>query len=222
MRRERQHEAEPSTRRDALTRDDARERDDVGSGEPQRAQRLARAAVERAVGDKASPALKRAAADALAPWAERFVRALDDLVRIPGTKFGIGLDPIIGFLVPGLGDTVTGVGSVSLLFLALKERVPTVVLLRMCMNILVDTLVGMLPFLGDAFDLVWRSNKRNLALIERYRDDPKAEPGPADYALVGLGLLLAVTSMVLPFVLFYGLGLGALIGLGTLFDGAER
>lgn len=183
-----------------------------------RSKRAAEVAVDRVVGDKASPELKKAAAAAVAPWAERLVRWLDDFIRIPGTKFGIGLDPILGFFLPGVGDTITGVGSVSLLFLALKERVPTIVLLRMCMNILVDTIGGLMPFAGDAFDLVWRSNKRNLALIEKYRDDPKAEPTWKDYALVGLGLTLAVASIALPIIIFYGLGLGAVVGIGSLFD----
>lgn len=182
-----------------------------------RSRRAASYAVDRVMGDKASPQLKRAAADTVAPWAERLVRWLDDLVRIPGTKFGIGLDPLIGFVLPGAGDAITGTGSIALLFLALKERVPTIVLLRMCMNILVDTVGGLLPFVGDAFDVVWRSNVRNLELIEDYRDDPGLEPTWRDYALVGVGLTLAVLSIVLPIVIIYGLGLSALLGLGSLF-----
>ena len=175
-------------------------------------------AVDRFVGDKASPELRKAASDLVAPWAERLVLWLDDLIKIPGTKFGIGLDPIIGFLIPGAGDAITGTGSVALLFLALKERVPTIVLLRMVMNILIDTVGGLLPVAGDAFDLVWRSNRRNLDLIKKYRNDPKAKPTFLDYALVGLGLVLAVLSVLLPIFIFYGLGLGAVMGLGSLFQ----
>jgi len=182
-----------------------------------RSRRAASYAVDRVMGDDASPQLKRAAADAVAPWAERLVRWLDDAVRIPGTKFGIGLDPLIGFVLPGAGDAITGTGSIALLFLALEERVPTIVLLRMCMNILVDTVGGLLPFVGDAFDLVWRSNVRNLDLIEDYRDDPGKEPTWKDYALVGVGVTLAILSILLPILIIYGLGLGALLGLGSLF-----
>lgn len=184
-----------------------------------RSKKLAEGAIERAIGDKASPELKKAASDAIAPWATRLVRWLDDFIRIPGTKWGIGLDPILGFFLPGAGDTITGVGSISLLFLALKERVPTVVILRMVLNILVDTIGGVIPFAGDAFDLVWRSNKRNLELIEKYRDDPKAEPTWKDYALVGLGLLLAVASIVIPIVIVWVIGIGAVLGvLGLTSD----
>lgn len=180
--------------------------------------RAANAAVERVIGDKASPELKKAAAEAIAPWAERLVYWLDDFIKVPGTKWGIGLDPIIGFIVPGAGDAITGTGSIALLFLALKERVPTIVILRMCLNILVDTVGGVLPFVGDAFDVVWRSNKRNLGLIQKYKGDPEAKPTWVDYGLVGLGVVLAVLSIVVPIFVIYGLGLGAVLGLGELFS----
>ncbi len=183
-----------------------------------KSRRAADLAVERIMGDDASPQLKRAAAEVIAPWAEKLVRGLDDFIRIPGTKIGIGLDPLIGFFLPGAGDVITGTSSVALLFLALKERVPTVVLLRMCGNILVDTIGGLLPVVGDAFDLVWRSNRRNLELIEQYRDDPKREPTFADYALVGTGLFLAVLSILLPLFIIYGIGFAAISGLGSLFS----
>ncbi|MCZ7677390.1 MAG: DUF4112 domain-containing protein [Sandaracinaceae bacterium] len=182
-----------------------------------RGKKAAAHAVERALGNDASPELKKAAVEAVAPWAEKLVRWLDDFIRIPGTKFGIGLDPILGFFLPGAGDVITGTGSISLLFLALKERVPTIVLLRMIMNILVDTLGGFLPVVGDAFDVVWRSNKRNLALIEKYREDPKADPTVWDYVLVGVGLMLAVASIVIPIVIIYVIGAGAILGIGSLF-----
>lgn len=184
-----------------------------------RSKQAANAAVDRVVGDKASPELKKALAGTVAPWAERLVRFMDDFIKIPGTKFGIGLDPILGFIVPGAGDAITGTGSIALLFLALKERVPTVVLLKMCMNILVDTIGGVLPFVGDAFDVVWRSNRRNLDLIEKYRDDPKREPTIADYLLVGLGVVLAIASILIPIFIVYGLGLTAILGVGSMLTG---
>jgi len=184
-----------------------------------RSRRAAHAAVDRVMGDEVSPQLKKAAAEAVAPWAEKLVRWLDDFIKIPGTKLGIGLDPILGFVLPGAGDVITGTGSVALLFLALEERLPTIVFLRMCMNILVDTVGGLLPFVGDAFDLVWRSNKRNLELIEKYRGDDKAKPTFADYALVGIGVTLALLSVAIPILIIYGLGLGAILGIGSIVSG---
>src|SRR6266849_7791911 len=100
-------------------------------------------------------------------WAETLVRVLDDALLIPGTRIGVGLDAILGFLFPTLGDAATGLASLSLLVLALQRRVPKVVLGRMVFNILLDTLLGSIPIAGDVFDLFWRSNRRNLELIQR-------------------------------------------------------
>jgi len=177
------------------------------------ARKLTAKAVDEALGKDASPALKQAAAEQLAPWAERLVKLLDETLRIPGTSIHIGLDPILGFVLPGAGDAITSTGSITLLFLALKERVPTVAILRMILNIGIDTVLGAVPIVGDAFDLLFRSNRRNLEIIRKYKDDPKAEPSSLDYVLVGGGVVLAVLSFALPVLLFYGVGAGALVAL---------
>ncbi|MGF1469212.1 MAG: DUF4112 domain-containing protein [Sandaracinaceae bacterium] len=142
----------------------------------------------------------------------RLVRWLEDLVRIPGSRFGIGLDAVIGLLLPGAGDALTGAGSIGVLVYALRERVPTVILLRMVLNILVDTLGGSIPFLGDAFDVLWRSNTRNLRLVERFGGG-KAEPSAVDYGIVAVGFGLAVLSAILPWILLYFLGAYLFFGL---------
>jgi hypothetical protein len=183
------------------------------------AQQVVDEATRRAVDEllpTASPQQKKAVATLIAPWAERLVRALDDLIRIPGTKIGIGLDALLGFLFPGAGDWVTGLSSVSLLFLALKHRVPTVAIARMLMNILIDTVVGTLPLVGDAFDVFWKSNRKNLEIIEKYKNDPKQRPSPGDYALVGLGVVLAVASAVLPTLMFFLFGAALVTAVGGL------
>jgi hypothetical protein len=173
-------------------------------------EQLAKRTVDEVLGEDVPPELRQLAIKQLAPWAERLVKVLDETLRIPGTDIHIGLDPILGFLIPGAGDALTSAGSVSLLLLALKERLPTVAILRMLMNIAIDTIVGALPFVGDAFDMFFRSNRRNLEIIERYRKDPKAKPSVFDHLLVGSGLLLAVAGVVIPIVLFYWIGWNAI------------
>lgn len=136
------------------------------------------------------------------------VRWLEDLVRVPGTKFGIGLDAILGFVLPGVGDAVTGAMALSLLVTAMRRGVPRVVVLRMFLNIAVDVVVGLVPVLGDAFDLVWRSNVRNLELLERHQGElePKARTG--DYAIVAGAVALVAASVAAPvFAVGYLLGL---------------
>lgn len=136
------------------------------------------------------------------------VRWLEDIVRVPGTKFGIGLDAILGFVLPGVGDAVTGAMALSVLVTAVRRGVPRVVVLRMFLNIAVDVVVGLVPVVGDAFDLIWRSNVRNLELLERHQGElePKARRG--DYAIVTAAVALVAASVVAPvFAVGYLLGL---------------
>ena len=141
----------------------------------------------------------------LRQWAEYLVTLLDDRFRVPGTDFRFGLDPIIGILFPGIGDAVTGAGSVGLLALALRRGVPRVVLFRMILNILVDVLAGSLPIVGDIFDAAYKSNRRNLELI-REHEDPESKPTAWDYAIVTLGMVLAVLSIIVPLVAVFYFG----------------
>ena len=134
----------------------------------------------------------------LPAWAETLARVLDDLVRIPGTNIGLGLDGVLGLLVPGAGDAITGIGSLSLLLLALRRGVPSVVIGRMVMNIGIDALVGTIPVVGDVFDFGYKANRRNLELIRGHEADPLKKPTAGDYALVGLGFALAALSVLLP------------------------
>ncbi|MEI9951537.1 MAG: DUF4112 domain-containing protein [Pseudomonadota bacterium] len=131
-------------------------------------------------------------------WADQLVRLLDDGWTIPGTRIGIGLDALLGFLFPTLGDALTGLGSLSLLLLAFQMRLPKVIVLRVVFNIAVDVLIGCVPFLGDAFDLFWRSNRRNLQLLQRYSHDPLRRPDAVDYLIVGLGFALVALAIILP------------------------
>lgn len=145
----------------------------------------------------------------LKKWADTLVSLLDDRFRIPGTDFRFGLDPIIGLLFPGIGDAVTGAGSIGLLTLALRRGVPRVILGRMLLNILVDVILGALPFIGDIFDAAWKCNRRNLELI-REHESPESKPGAGDYAIVALGLVLALLSIIVPLaaVFYFGVQYG--------------
>jgi len=144
-------------------------------------------------------------ASVLKKWAERVVTLLDDRFRIPGTNLRFGLDPIIGLLFPGIGDAVTGVGSIGLLALALGRGVPRVVMIRMILNILVDTLAGGFPIVGDIFDAAYKSNRRNLRLILEH-EEPESKASAWDYALLTLGVSLAVLSIVVPLVAVFYFG----------------
>lgn len=107
------------------------------------------------------------AEDAVAPLLSRQIAfLLDDLVTVPGTSFGIGLDAVIG-LVPGIGD-VLGAGLSSIILRdAVRCRVPLHVLARMCGNLILDAGLGLVPAVGDAADVAHRANRKNLRLLEQ-------------------------------------------------------
>ena len=129
--------------------------------------------------------------------AKGLARVLDDLIRIPGTNIGIGLDPIIG-LIPGVGDMAGGLLSTYILMVAARQGVPTSVLLRMLGNIAVDSLVGVIPVLGDVFDFGVKANRRNVDLLERFLIAPGQTKAASRGIVAGIvvGALLIVVGAI--------------------------
>ena len=140
-----------------------------------------------------------ASASRIRRLAEGLVSLLDDRFRIPGTDVRFGLDPIIGILFPGIGDAVSGAGSMGLLTLAFSRGVPRVVLLRMILNVAIDAVAGALPIVGDIFDVAFKANRRNYELI-REHEDPDSKPSVGDYVVVTLGVSVALVSIIVPIV----------------------
>lgn len=98
---------------------------------------------------------------------ESVARLLDTKWRIPFTSIRFGLDAVVG-LVPVLGDLATGLVSAYILFRALSLGIPAPLFARMVFNVLFDTLVGSIPILGSIFDVFFKSNIRNMALLRRH------------------------------------------------------
>ena len=92
---------------------------------------------------------------------------LDESFTVPGTNIKFGMDAILG-LVPGGGDLVSGIFSLYMLRAAIKLKLPKRAILSMLANIVLDTTVGIIPVAGDIFDVFWKSNKRNMNIIEKY------------------------------------------------------
>jgi len=95
---------------------------------------------------------------------------MDSLVTIPGTKVRIGVDALLG-LVPVIGDIASQAISGYLIWEARRLGASKLVIGRMIANSAVDTVVGAVPFLGDAFDVAFRANKRNVALLRTHLHD---------------------------------------------------
>ena len=144
-----------------------------------------------AEGERAYASLERSRA---------LARLLDSAVRVPGTRFRIGIDPILG-LVPGVGDAAATVLSLHLLATATQLRAPAPVIARMGLNVAVDALIGAIPFAGDAFDFVWKANRRNLRLLERWLERPERVQRGSSWLFAGIAavlLLVAATLIALP------------------------
>ena len=92
---------------------------------------------------------------------------------MPSTSSGIGLGRRIALsgllgLIPGVGDAAGALLSSYILYEAIRLSAPSTVLLRMIANIGIDTLGGVIPVVGDIFDMAWKANKKNAALLHAY------------------------------------------------------
>ena len=106
--------------------------------------------------------------------ARALTKLLDSAARVPGTSFRFGLDPVLG-LIPGLGDVAGAALSGYVVILASRLGAPKSVIVRMLGNVAIDTVAGAMPVVGDLFDAGWKSNTRNLALLERHVGLPTTE-----------------------------------------------
>lgn len=97
---------------------------------------------------------------------DRLAELLDARFRLPGTGFRFGWDGIIG-LIPVLGDTATLLPSFYLIWRARQLGLRRTLLLRMCLNTLLDYALGSIPLLGDIFDAAFKGNLRNTRILRR-------------------------------------------------------
>ncbi len=136
-------------------------------------------------------------------------RILDTSIRVPGTSFRFGLDPVIG-LIPGLGDAIGTVLSGYIVVEATRLGASLSVLFRMLSNIALEAIVGLVPGAGDAFDVLWKSNTRNLRLLERHLADPDTT-----HVLSRRYLVVVIAGLTL----LAGLSIVGLVWLGRAFLG---
>ncbi|WP_017655485.1 DUF4112 domain-containing protein [Fortiea contorta] len=128
---------------------------------------------------------------------------LDNAVTIPGTKIGIGLDPILG-LIPIGGDFLGVMLSCYIVLEAARLGAPKATLGRMVFNIIVDGLVGTIPVIGDFFDFAFTANTNNFKLLEEYLKFPGQNKSADGWfilvLLLGL-LVLAIVLVAIPVIL---------------------
>lgn len=135
---------------------------------------------------------------------------LDNSIPLPG-GFRVGLDAVIG-LIPGFGDAVGGLISAYLINEARMMGAPRSVLMRMTGNVLLETIIGAIPFAGDLFDAAYKANTKNLALLERYELDPAGSRRSSRLFVFGFSLLL-----ILLVLLIVAIPVLIVIGIAQLF-----
>lgn len=136
--------------------------------------------------------------------ARRLARLMDAAVTIPGTRITVGLDALLG-LVPGLGDAIGVALSTQIVLAAARVGAPFHVLVKMIGNLVLDAAVGMIPLLGDVFDVVYRANSRNYALLERHVASRPMAPRAGNRRVVaavlvvlgGLALVIVLVAIAL-------------------------
>ena len=99
----------------------------------------------------------------------RFAWLLDSVMRIPGTRIRLGLEPMLG-VVPVVGDVAGKIISLYVVWEAWRLGLPPSMLMRMFGNILIDLGIGVVPVAGDIADVFWRANKRNVDMLNKHLD----------------------------------------------------
>jgi hypothetical protein len=122
---------------------------------------------------------------------------LDEAVRVPGTRFRVGVDPIVG-LLPVVGDAAGAALSAYVLGVALRSGVPRATLARIALVLWVDAAVGSVPVVGDLFDAYWKATSRSVRLLDARLADPSSAVDDRRYLRrVGIGVaLLGVAALV--------------------------
>jgi hypothetical protein len=133
--------------------------------------------------------------------AELLAKILDTTVRIPGTPFYVGLDPLLG-LIPGIGDMLANLIGTVILILAARLQVQQIVIARMSLNLLINGTIGTIPIFGDLFSVWFRSHARNAVLLREAATKPdRSNQGDWLYVAGIIGgtvvlLLLAITAVL--------------------------
>ena len=122
---------------------------------------------------------------------------LENSIPVPGTRWRFGFDGIIG-VIPGIGDLVGAGLTLFVVWRASRMGLPRIVVARMLVNAAIDLVVGAIPFAGDAFDLWFKANTRNLGLMRRWLEHPEGSTRNEWFALMLIiGLLVGMVAFVI-------------------------
>jgi hypothetical protein len=120
---------------------------------------------------------------------------LDESFRIPIIGYRFGIDGIIG-IIPGLGVIITSLLTLIIPIAAWLRGARWSLVLRMIANMAIALVIGAIPFLGDAFDIYFKPNRRNYLLLKRHLDDPRRHHWADLLFLLALFLFVALLFLI--------------------------
>lgn len=132
-------------------------------------------------------------------WIKSVSYLMDEQFRLPGTKFRFGIDPIIN-LFPVVGDMTGFLISAGMLLAMARNGASSKVVVLMSINILVDSIIGPIPVIGHIFDFYFKSNTRNLRLMQEYFVEGKHQGSGKNTIIIALIVLVLILAL-----LVYGL-----------------
>lgn len=142
---------------------------------------------------------------------KKFANYLDDFVKIPGTKQGVGLDPLIS-LIPIVGDIFGAILGLWIVILGLKYRIPMPKIITMIFHVLFDVLLGAIPFLGNIIDVFWRSNTRNANyVLEHWESRMPPRDSKQVFFLGSIISLTTISLSVLIVLIFIGSAIAIIV-----------
>ncbi|NDJ17607.1 DUF4112 domain-containing protein [Myxacorys almedinensis] len=121
---------------------------------------------------------------------------LDNAIALPGTRYRVGLDPVLG-LLPGGGDMIGAILSIYMVWESAQLGVPPATVTKMVSNLVLDAALGSFPVVGDFFDATWKANSKNLSLLEAHLNAPNVEKkaNPAFVLLLLSGFLMLAIAL---------------------------
>lgn len=146
-----------------------------------------------------SPGGKKAVSDD--PFFALIAKLMDNFFQIPGTNIRFGLDPLI-CLIPGLGDSSGAIISALLIVRAARAGLPRIVLARMALNVLINTMGSAIPVIGEVFTVWFKSNQLNYELFQKYVGNASDSRKIDWFFVVGL---LAILLLVIGFIIVFSL-----------------
>lgn len=132
---------------------------------------------------------------------EKITDIMDDFIRVPGTNFRFGIDPILNF-IPGAGAAGGYIVSAILVLGLIRNGASTKVAFRMALNVMIDAVVGAIPILGNIWDFTNKANTRNIRLMKEHFEEGKHDGSAVPLMLI-IGTLFIGFFVVLMFGVFY-------------------